>query len=503
MSIDYYSNNEELNATVLNRPISQLASELATLKQQVTEFVSNSRTVTVSPYDLNESTPILPGCLAYIGKDGIARRALAVWNSYDANGVAMPADSAFTAGLVVDTDDTIGTCSIMTRGSIPVDITAGFASALFNGVNGPYTGSWYLSQDVAGTVRRDGDDLYMKIPVIKVDALGNVYYTGAQPYSGYHIHKCFTIPSDATWTAGTNTWTYSGSAVAELDYFNWSNFTASVDGVVVYNDLITLSEGDSGVVVTATADMTGKTVNIWVNLPDSREQPVVRGIRTTGSSRLSVSSNEGLVTIGVDGWSGDEPAPIYRDRAIAQLTDNGGYTVTHVVSGLIGDDTIQLTQGSDGQWAISCANMTYIEPSITSLDNATVTVSDGVLYYIFPALRASGVTGAYRLPKPPTGFHWVAHPFAQAALGSLTVTASLNWAPRPDDNSSANAPAALTPSSITLTASAGTGRYLVVADTGWELSDPGDAWLRLSADGTSTEDMNIISFGLKLEAVED
>lgn len=503
MSIEYYSNDEELNATVLNRPISQLASEVAALKQQITEFVSNSRTITTSPYDINDSTPILPGCLVYIGDDGIARRALAVWDSYDANGVVMPSNTAFTAGIVVDTDDTIGTCSIMTRGSIPADITAGFASTLFNGVNSPYTGSWYLSQDVAGTVRRDGDDLYMKIPVVKVDALGNVYYTGAQPYSGYHIHKSFTIPSTATWTAGTNVWTYSGSAVADLDYFNWTNYTAAVDGAIVYNDLITLSEGDSGVVVTATADMTGKTVTIWVNLPDSHEQPVVRGIRTVGSGRLTASSENGLVTLGVDGWSGEEPAPIYRDRAIAQLTDNGGYTVTHVVSSLTGDDTIQLTQGSNGIWALSCANMTYIEPSITSLDNSTVTVSDGVLYYIFPALRASGVTGAYRLPAPPSGFHWVAHPFAQAALGSLTVTASLNWAARPEDNSSASAPAALTPSSITLTASAGTGRYLVVADTGWTLTAAGDAWLRLSADGTSAEDMNIISFGLKLEAVED
>jgi len=506
MTLDLYKDSEDLSAEVLNRPIVQLEALVASLQQQVTAFVSGSRTVTTSPYDTTSDSPVIPGCIAYIGNDGLARKAAALWNaSPTAQGVIMPADSAYSAGLVLAVNTGAGTCDIMTRGSIPYNFTPSLATNLFKDGTAPYTGAWNLSQTDSGKVERDSSGLYLKIPVVRVDALGNVYYTGAQPAAGYHIHKVFTIPADATWTPDTlgESWSYEGEAVAELDYFNWQDFTASLDGVEDYAGVISLSEGDNGVVVTSAEDPTGKVVRIWTALPDSHEQPVVRGIRTVGTSRLSVSSNNGLVTIGIDGWSGEEPTPMYRDRAVGALTDNGGYTMTHNVSGLAGDETVQLVKGSNGVWSISCVNLKYVEPAITSLDNATTTVSGGVLYYIFPGSRASGVTGLVRIPAPPEGFHWTLHPFVQAASGTVAVAASFKWAARPEDNEADEAAESLTPSTISLTAAAGTGRYLAVAETGWDVDAGGDGWIRLSADGSSAEDMNMISFGVKLESVEN
>ena len=199
----------------------QLATQLESLATQVTLVTAGNNTYTANvPYDPDSSLAI--GMLAYIGSDGLVRPAKAIWQANaDTNGIILANDSAYVAGFVSDMDTGAKTATLITRGSIPASFISTYGGVLFNGVSTPWTGSWYLSPTDEGTVERDNDGLYMKIPAIKVDAIGNVYLTGAQPFTGYHIHKTFTIPAGSTWTSESDYYVYTGSALNDLAFFNW------------------------------------------------------------------------------------------------------------------------------------------------------------------------------------------------------------------------------------------------------------------------------------------
>lgn len=503
MDISLYQDPESLNAEVLNRPLIQLITELENLKTQVELISSGSNTYTLNvPYD--EDSNVALGKLVYIGSDGLVRPAKAIWKaSADRNGIILADDSAYVAGFVSAINTGAKTATIITRGSIPSTVVSQYAGTLFNSVSGPWTGTWYLSPEVPGTVMRDADDLYMKIPVVKVDSIGNLYLTGAQPFTGYHIHKAFTIPVGSTWTNGANGYTYSGTAINDLVFFNWTDATIFIDGAIDYSHIITLSESGSSVVVSSSQDMTNHTVGIYIAIPDAHAQPVVRGIRSIGSSRLTLSSTNGLVEIGIDGWNGQEPEPGYRDRAVSTLLENGGYAMTKVVSHLTSDETISVTEGANGEWAITSNGGSYIRPTVVQSNNSTTTALDNVLYYVFPYSRTSSFTGTIHIPAPPTGWHWIAYPFAMAAQGALDVDASLMWAANSTPGTETSIPSAASPASINIAATVSTGRMNVVADDGWELSSGGDAWLTLEADGSSAADMRMLSFGIYLEAEQN
>ena len=501
MDLTLYNNNEELNADVLNRPLLQLLSEVNSLAQQVALATSGNNLYTTGvPYDLTSG--VIPGMLVYIGDDGLARPALAVWDSTTrSNGVILAHPSAYVVGLVMSVDSGAGTANVVTRGCIPAAQMAGLTQVLFNGQTGQ--GTWYLSQEIKGVVVRDSDGLYLKLPVIKVDVSGNVYLTGAQPFTGYHIHKTFTVPPTATWTQSGSSWVYSGNALDDLTFFNWTDATMSIDGVYDYSGKLSLSLNGDSVILSASEDMSGKTVGVFIAIPDAHAQPVVRGIRGKGSSRLTITGSNGLYEIGVDSWDGNEPAPTYRDRAVSALTDNGGYSMTKVVSRIVPDGSIIATEGDNGVWAIGAANGPWIRPTTVSLENATITTSDDILYYIFPYSRASAIIGKLDIPAPPDGWHWIAKPFVQAALSTVNVTASIKFANTIDPDDDGGDPEALTPASVGISADGTNGRGVGLGSSGWEISEGGDAWLKLSASGAASQDMSMISFGLYMELEED
>lgn len=502
MDISYYTNGENLNAEVLNRPLIQLATQLESLTTQVALVTAGNNTYTTNvPYDPDSSLTI--GMLAYIGSDGLVRPAKAIWQANaDTNGIILANDSAYVAGFVSNMDTGAKTATLITRGSIPASFISTYGSVLFNGVASPWTGSWYLSPTHEGKVERDSDGLYMKIPAIKVDAIGNVYLTGAQPFTGYHIHKTFTIPAGSTWSPENDTYVYTGSALNDLAFFNWTDATILIDGTYDYSHIVSVENNDGSVVLIASEDLSSHVVDVCVAIPDAHAQPVVRGIRSTGSSRLTLNSSNGLVEIGVDGWDSEEPAPTYRDRAVSALLDNGGYSMTKVVSHLVGDDTVTVTEGANGEWAITAKGGSYIKPVVVQSQNTTVTAVDNVLYYVFPYSRSSSFTGTLSIPAPPTGWHWEVSPFVQAISSTVAVTASIMWAAQTESGVAASAPVSISPS-ISLSVASSTGRKIGVATDSWELTTGGDAWLTLSSDGSSSADMRMISFGLYLQAVQN
>ena len=176
--------------------------------------------------------------------------------------------------------------------------------------------------------------------------------------------------------------------------------------------------------------------------------------------------------------------------------------MTKVVSHLVGDDTVTVTEGANGEWAITAKGGSYIKPVTVQSQNTTVTAVNNVLYYVFPYSRSSSFTGTLSIPAPPTGWHWEASPFVEAISSTVAVTASIMWAAQTESGVAASAPVSISPS-ISLSVASSTGRKIGVATDAWELSTGGDAWLTLSSDGSSSADMRMISFGLYLQAVQN
>lgn len=502
MNIDLYKTGEELSSTVLNRPLQQLVNAVNSLQAQLALATGGETLVSKNvPYD--QSGGVSVGSLVYTGADGLLRKAKAVWRAdADYNGAILPDDSAYVTGIVTSIDAGSGLATVMTKGRI-ADMSS--LVSVFGTNSAPYVGTWMLSDTTPGTVMRETSGRpYLKIPVLTVDSMGGITLTGAVPYAGYHIHKTFTVPSTETWTEDDGVYSYTGAAVSDLTYFNWMDATFTVDGVFDYQGNLSLEEdGVGGVVVLSNTDMNGHTVGISIAVPDSHAEPVVRGIRTIGSGRLTASSLNGLVTIGVDGWDGEEPAPGYRDRAVSRLTDNGGFEMTKVVSRLVGDSSVTVTEGLNGEWAVTTSGGPFMKPVTVSLENTTVTSSGNILYYVFPYSRASAILGTINIPDPPEGWTWNAVPFIDAARSTVTVSASLMFLPNADFDDSVTIPStAESPSSISVSVAAGTASVTGKADSGWSLSSGGTAWLKLSSDGSSASDMNILSFGLWLEAVQ-
>lgn len=502
MDISYYSNGEQLTADILNRPLGQIGTKLDELEQLVS-LVTGNRVIQSPSMRYNPSDPVVKGQLVYIGDDGYIHPALAVWNtSADVSGIIMPAPSAYVEGLVTSVNTSTYTANVAVKGRIDSLDTTAIANLMPSGATLASTGTWYLSDTEPGKVMQAANGRpYIRIPVIRIDANSCVHLTGAVPFSGYHTHKAFTIPSTASWTEGTGTWTYSGSSLNDLLFFNWTDATITINGVIDYAGKISLSENSGSVVVTSTEDMTGKTVQIFTAVPDSHAEPVVRGIRVVGAGRVNASSENGLVTLGIDGWSGDEPAPGYSDRAVSSLTENGGFTMTKVVSKLAGDGTVTVQEGANGEWSISNMNGPYIRPSTVSLENSTVASVNNALFYVFPNNRASAILGVLSIPKPPTGWSWEVHPFVDAANSTVNVTATMSVCIEADPGTARSIASAGSGVSVSAVA---TGSVVTGVATGyWTVSGGGTAWLRLSTSGANSADMNIISFGIWLEAVSN
>ena len=500
MNISYLRDGEAYTADNLNRPMMQLETLINGLQSQLDQIEGKSYLLSEG-VPMDQTSPVAVGNVVYMGTDGKVRKALAVWNaSADQSGILTPADSAFVYGIVIAVNTDAGTADVMTGGSVTrtSEIASGMAP---DGVTLSGNGIWYLSDQYPGKIcKPSGGKPYLRIPVVNSDS-ARFTMVGATPAYGYHVHKVFTIGPAVNWTESGGVYTYSGSAIADLTFFNWTDATFTVDGVQDYEGVFSLEESNGAVVVKATSNPNGKTVLIYTAVPVSHEEPIVRGIKAVGSGRLYASSENGLVTIGVDGWETEEPTPGYRDRAISKMTPDGGYEMTKVVSSLVGDETVSVREGTDGKWVISAMGGPFLRPVTTSLQNSTITTSNGALYYVFPKSRASSVMGSINIPAPPEGWKWKAYPFVTKAYSSISLTASLVFSPNLDFNVSGSAPSAVSPTqSLSVAASGGvmTGK----AANGWTLTTGGSSWLTLTSQGSNASDMNILSFGLWLEAVE-
>lgn len=504
MDITLFKTGDPLSADKLNAPLQQIGNKIDSIEQQVSQM-TGERLVIARDMRIDPTYPPSVGNLVYIEPNGFIRAARAVWNTdADESGIVMPAESAYIFGVVLSINWEGMTADVATSGSLYYsDLSETFITNLMpSGTSTLETGTWYLSDAEPGHVMRaSGGRPYMRIPAITIDISFRIILTNAMPFSGYHMHKGFKVPANASWTESNSVWRHSGSELDDLAFFNWTEATFLIDGVYDYAGKISLEPDGSSVAVLATEDMSGHVVDIFTAIPDSHDEPVVRGVRIIGAGRANASSQNGLVTIGIDGWSGQEPESGYSGKAVSGLTENGGYTMTHVVSKLSSDGTASVREGSNGEWIVTNMGGPFVRPMTVSLENSTVANSNGVLYYIFPSNRASAVLGSVSIPKPPDGWSWNAYPFIDAASSTVNLSASMSWCPDADIGTARTIGTGYTTLSlgVVATGSVVTGK----SSACWVLSNGGLLWLRLSSSGSNAADMGILSFGIWLEAVQN
>lgn len=458
LNIQTYTDDEELTAEILNRPLGQL-------KDAVESLIADVGSITAQQTDYRKgvvcSAEVSVGMVVYIDSYGIAQPAIARWGDVNGEqGESLPASSAYPLGVLSNEDGTV-----VTSGVLDDEITI---TALFNDAT-PAPGVYYLSDSVPGTVTLT--PTFMRVRVAVVDSTSTVTLVSFNPPAGYHVHKRFTVATDTGWTqdTGEGIWTYTGDAIDDLIAFGVTDATLlQVEGgfLTISDKFSLVMATDGSITLTANADPSlTEAVYIYTTLPFTSEQPVVRAI-SSASPRLSATAVNGVVTLSLDP---DAEAPVEEASAtaVSELLPNGGYKTTPVVSSISVDGAGSVVPNSTtGACAISVgySENHILSPDVVSLDGVTVTYVSDQLMYIFPVGRTSKVVGSFSVNAPPAGKQWGLYPYVEVAgvTGSssdFTITPLFSGAPV--FNTETAMAVAATPLTLTIAAATNTrkGNY--------------------------------------------
>lgn len=444
LNISLYQNGEDLSADVLNRPQAQIRDAVSSLQTSVAAITAHE---TLYRTSVLCGDAYAVGTVVYLDTDGVAKKALAAWDSaFGDRGETLVARSARPLGVITAIEGTVAT--VLTQGTLASEA----ANLELFDIAAPTASTWYLSETTPGAVTTTRPSL--PVHIIDVDAAGAVNVLPATSPLGYHIHKSYPVEIDPLeWTEGTGTYlyTYTGSALTDLAPFNVTDavIVQTISSNTRINDDFILTRDEAGAVVLKSKvdPPTASSITIYITLPFVTEQPVVRAI-STPSPRLRASSTNGLVTLTLDP-DAEPTATAASATAVSALLPNGGHSLTPVVSSLTVDGAGSLVHTGSGAYRLSVgyADGHALRPAIVSLDGATVTTLNAQLTYIFPAGRTSSITGSIHVNAPPAGAKWLLHPFVEVAgvAGTFIITAL--WSPLPTifvDGESATAVAVAT-----------------------------------------------------------
>lgn len=424
MNIVRFKDGDRLDASALNAPIAQIEKAITAL-ELTQENIKNYSYLSYKEGVCREDVAV--GDIVYYDEDGFIARALATYSSTFADdGGLLANSSAYPIGIVSAKTGTLAT--VITEGIIPSSLD--LVKYITN--NSDSIGEYYLSSSRPGKLTKDKTQA-IPIKVLTISADKGICINISQPPTNYHKHTYLKLTG---WSATISNdlkkdlpegfvakWVYVGGTTDEYNKANYilSNFGATY--VFVQNGMIKV---DAPFVVVNNrifcSSETVGTVLLFVNLPCVADQPIVRAV-TTSNPRLSVTSKDGVVTLGLDDYKQvEEESP--SGSAISEFGTDGTFKKTPIVSDIVTDSTLTAQRMANGVFALSAlGSKRVVYPDMVSLDLALTTVVDNRILYVFPAGISSGVLGRVSLPAPPAGLSYKLTPFVEP----IGVTGNFNF----------------------------------------------------------------------------
>ena len=424
MNIVRFKDGDRLDASALNAPIAQIEKAITAL-ELTQENIKNYSYLSYKEGVCREDVSV--GDVVYYDEEGFIAKALATYSStFTDDGGLIANSSAYPVGIVSAKSGTLAT--VITEGIIPayLDLVKYITD------NSDSVGEYYLSSSNPGKLTKDKTQA-IPIRVLTISADKGICINISQPPTNYHKHTYLKLTG---WSSTISDdlkkglpegfvakWVYVGGTTDEYNKANYilSNFGATY--VFVQNGMIKVD--DTFVVVNNRIFCRSNTVGtvlLFVNLPCVADQPIVRAV-TTSTPRLSVTSNGGIVTIGMDEYKQvEEESP--SGSAISELGTDGTIKKTPIISNIVTDSTLTAQRMANGVFALSATGTRRIVyPDMVSLDLALTTVVDNRILYVFPSGISSGVLGRVSLPAPPAGLSYKITPFVEP----IGVTGNFNF----------------------------------------------------------------------------
>lgn len=412
MNIVRFKDGDRLDADALNAPIVQIEKAINSLELAQDKITNHSYLT----YNNAVCRPdVAVGDVVYYDKEGFISKALSVYSSSFADkGGLLAMDSAYPIGIV---SDKVGTqVTVITNGIIPSSLNL---LQYITSEDNP-AGDYYLSSTDAGKVSKNQGAVPVKVLTISSDNTISINIT--QPPTNYHKHTYIHLTG---WEKVTDkdvtlapegfspVWKYVGGTPEELAraLYILSNFGTTYvfvkDGRITLDGVFAVTDNTILCNTYAVGD-----VYLFANLPCVADQPVVRAIKSS-NPRLSVTSDQGVVTIDMDGYTVDDTLE-NSATAVSNIKNDGTLQKTPVVSNIVTDNTITAQRMANGVISLSTYGTTRtVYPDMVSLDLALTTVVNNRILYVLPAGISSGVLGRISLPAPPPGLEYEITPFIE------------------------------------------------------------------------------------------
>ena len=204
----------------------------------------------------------------------------------------------------------------------------------------------------------------------------------------------------------------------------------SVDGEIADDTQIIVAEGT--VWWTGAGDPDTHSIILYVILPFTYGEPILRGAISDTPDELEVSAVQGMLHLGLPSW--EYESTVGNERTAVHDISARTMTLTKIVSDIVpaaGSSITVNTNESTGVVALGleAVSENLIDAMSVNLDNAVESSADGFSYITLPAGRVSSFVASCRCPKWTAGtftcsaavFAEVRGPLGQTSFPAITV----------------------------------------------------------------------------------
>ena len=402
--VPLYQHDSDTQSSTMNQPLQALIDRTDYLKSYLEQVSANSRLI-IACNRLSSDTA--KGDAIYFNTETDQYEpALAKWDDeYADDGSLQPAPSAVMLGFVLQ-KTTANSGYIFLYGELE---DASFVTSLLGA--DPDPGLYYLSSLEAGKVTLDE-------PPIRVPCL---FYVGqdrcvALEHKAWwpnHIHKNFEL-EESWYTADPPDPRFEGMTIPAGALFGYDiasdtelsslfsivpgAVTVIGDGTILGTDKVVVNDDNIWWMDNASLP-TAYELWVYAAIPYSYGEPILRGAQTNKPEELTVTAEQGMLTIDPADWA-QEGATANSRTCISGIAGRK-YTKSEQISQVLEGPGVTVTVDSEGKATVSASQQVeaLIDADLTNLDNAVESSDGSFVYFTLPADRDASFTGVCAIPK--------------------------------------------------------------------------------------------------------